>query len=52
MEGQSNYEFLKYTREKKMKIKKLMVLLRSCSVVLGGSFTTVYAAQEVGIKNN
>lgn len=35
-----------------MKIKKLMVLLLSCSVVLGGSFTTVYAAQEVGIKNN
>ena len=37
--------------EKEMKMKKLMVLLLSCSVVFAGSFTNAYAAEVVEEEN-
>lgn len=37
--------------QKEMKMKKLMVLLLSCSVVFAGSFTNVYAAEVVEEEN-
>lgn len=35
-----------------MKMKKLMVLLLSCSMIFAGSFTSVYAAEVVEEENN